>query len=173
MCHTSLYCSFSAYTVHFQLILFIFSLYCSFSAYIIRFQFILFVFSLYCSFSVYIVHFQLILFVFSLYCSFSVYIVHFQFILFVFSLYCSFSAYIVHKSKSKRLLIWIICYWLWIQEVRDCLLGVVNTSEVLLTVDLNVVEPLWFAFQALHCGTDIDMTQLGEGGPGEIFWEVF
>ena len=48
-------------------------------------------------------------------------------------------------------------------------IGCCYTSEVLLTVDLDVVEPLWFAFQALHCGTDIDMTQLGEGGPGEIF----
>ena len=48
-------------------------------------------------------------------------------------------------------------------------MGGVDTSEVLLTVDLDVVEPLGFAFQALHCDSDIDMTQLGEGGPGEIF----
>ena len=48
-------------------------------------------------------------------------------------------------------------------------MNVVDTSEVLLTVDLDVVEPLGFAFQALHCYSDIDMTQLGEGGPGEIF----
>ena len=38
------------------------------------------------------------------------------------------------------------------------ILGGVDTSEVLLTVDLDVVEPLGFAFQALHCDSDIDMT---------------